>query len=65
MQKAQKIATKVFIVASLAFGVLGIINVLIGSHDNSLLMKLQIVTVFIVLPSFAVSIAGKYLNGKS
>lgn len=68
----QKIATKVFIYASIAFGILGILVVLTSSErdiDNSdfnkLLMKLLIITVFIILPSFALSVAGKYLNGKS
>ena len=68
----QKIATRLFIYASIAFGVLGILVVLTSSErdiDNSdfnkLLMKLLIITVFIILPSFALSVAGKYLNGKS
>ena len=68
----QKIATRIFIYASIVFGILGILVVLTSSErdiDNSdlnkLLMKLLIVTVFIILPSFALSVAGKYLNGKS
>lgn len=68
----QKKATKVFIYSSVAFGVFGILSVLTASErdiDNSdlnkLLMKLLIITVFIILPSFALSVAGKYLNGKS
>lgn len=68
----QKIATRLFIYASIAFGILGILVVLTSSErdaDNSdfnkLLMKLLMVTVFIILPSFALSVAGKYLNGKS
>jgi Na+/H+ antiporter NhaA len=68
----QKIATKLFIYASIAFGILGILVVLTSSEvdaDNSdfnkLLMKLLIITVFIILPSFALSVAGKYLNGKN
>jgi membrane associated rhomboid family serine protease len=68
----QKIATRIFIYASIVFGVLGILTVLTSSErdiDNSdfnkLLMKLLIITVFIILPSFALSVAGKYLNGKS
>jgi hypothetical protein len=61
----QKIATKVFIYASLAFGVLGILVILTEAKDHSLLLRLFQVTIFIILPSFAVSIAGKYLNGKS
>ena len=68
----QKIATRVFICASVVFGILGILVVLTSSErdiDNSdlnkLLMKLLMVTVFIILPSFALSVASKYLNGKS
>ena len=38
-------------------------------HDNSGLKlvasRLFLATIFIILPSFALSIAGKYLNGKS
>ena len=68
----QRIATRVFIYASIVFGVLGILVILTGSGpdkpDSALsetLMKLLGITVFIILPSFALSIAGKYLNGKS
>ncbi len=69
----QKIATRIFIYSSIAFGVIGILNVLTlpdGGDANSstlhmVLMKLLFATVFIILPSFALSIAGKYLNTKS
>ena len=67
----QKIATRVFIYASVTFGVIGILVVLTGSGPDKpdsllseLLMRLLLITVFIILPSFALSIAGKYLNGK-
>jgi hypothetical protein len=67
----QKIATRIFIYASIVFGFLGILVVLTGSGpdkaDSALsetLIKLLFVTVFIILPSFAVSVASKYLNGK-
>lgn len=67
----QKIATRVFIYASLLFGVLGILIVLTASGpdkpDSPLsetLIKLLVIDVFIILPSFALSVAGKYLNGK-
>ena len=67
----QKIATRVFIYASIAFGIIGILVVLTSSEkdsDNSdfnkFLMKLLMITVFIILPSFALSVASKYLNGK-
>lgn len=67
----QKIATQVFIFASLAFGVIGILVILTSSGPDTpdsplseTLIKLLFVTVFIILPSFALSIAGKYLNSK-
>lgn len=64
----QKIATKVFVYASLVFGALGITVVLTSPNNgpssdfNMWITKLMFVTVFIILPSFALSIAGKYLN---
>jgi hypothetical protein len=68
----QKIATRVFIYASLTFGILGILVVLTASGpdrpDSTLsqvLIRLLLANVFIILSSFALSIAGKYLNGKS
>lgn len=67
----QKIATKIFIYASIAFGILGVLVVITAADrdaDNSdfhkILMRLLIASVFVILPSFALSIAGKYLNGK-
>jgi hypothetical protein len=68
----QKIATRVFIYASIAFGLIGILSVLTSSERdsdssdlNKILMKLLVITVFIILPSFALSVASRYLNGKS
>jgi Na+/H+ antiporter NhaA len=68
----QKIATRVFVYTSIVFGILGIIQVLTMpdndndmSDFNKIIMRLLMATVFIILPSFALSIAGKYLNGKS
>jgi hypothetical protein len=68
----QKIATKVFIYASVAFGVIGILLVLTGfgpdqqdTDTTKILTRLLFITVFIILPSFALSVASKYLNGKS
>ena len=65
----QKIATRVFIWASIAFGVLGLILVLTGTDpgDNSSLFttivsRLFQATIFIILPSFALGVAGKYLK---
>ena len=33
--------------------------------DNALINKLLFASVFVILPSFALSVAGKYLSGKS
>ncbi|MBI5357520.1 hypothetical protein HZB74_01600 [Candidatus Saccharibacteria bacterium] len=68
----QKIATQVFIYASITFGVLGIYMVLSdtdpdenGTGLDLVVTKLFMATVFVILTSFALSVAGKYLNGKS
>lgn len=68
----QKVATRVFICSSIAFGILGILMVLTGTDPDQngsgperILGKLFMTTVFIILPSFALSVAGKYLNGKN
>jgi Na+/H+ antiporter NhaA len=65
----QKIATRVFIYASIVFGILGILQVLtMPDNDNDMsdfnriVMRLLMATVFIILPSFALSVAGKYLK---
>lgn len=67
----QRIATTIFIYASVAFGVIGTTLALVSgpnqsdnAEPNALLMKLLMITVFIILPSFALSIAGKYLDGR-
>jgi hypothetical protein len=68
----QKISTRVFIYSSIAFGITGILLVITspgpnehGSDLNMVLEKVLMTTVFIILPSFALSVASKYLNGKS
>jgi len=68
----QKIATRVFICASVTFGVLGLIMVLTDSGPDKtsyglelVVTKLFMASVFVILTSFALSVAGKYLNGKS
>lgn len=65
----QQIATKVFIYASLVFGVLGIIMVLTGidpeDGDTGLkfaITRLFMASIFVILTSFALSVAGKYLK---
>ena len=68
----QKIATRIFIYASIAFGIVGMLIVLTASGPDEkdsplseLLIRLLFATVFVILPSFALSIAGKYLKDKS
>ena len=58
----QKIATQIFIIASVLFGVLGILVVIMQPKDGDLLSRLLLADVFIILPSFALSIASKYLS---
>ena len=65
----QKIATYVFIYASIVFGIIGMLVVLTmggagkqSSDINILFMRLLFATAFVILPSFALSIAGKYLK---
>ena len=68
----QKIATKIFIGASLTFGVVGILFILTLSDDgdnhmsdlSKFLQKLLFISVFVILPSFALSVAAKYLSSK-
>jgi hypothetical protein len=67
----QKIATRIFIYASLVFGFLGVFMVLTGTDPNEnssgfnlVITKLFISTIFVILTSFALSVAGKYLNNK-
>lgn len=65
----QKIATRVFIYSSILFGVFGILVVVTGSGPDApdselsqIFIRLLFATVFVILPSFAISLAGKYLN---
>lgn len=67
----QQIATKVFIVASVVFGVSGVLMVLnIPDNDEKssplhiFLMKVLLICGFVILSSFALSVAGKYLGTK-
>lgn len=68
----QKIATRVFIYSSISFGILGVLMVLTGTDPDKkstgvelVITKLFMVSIFVILTSFALSIASKYLNGKS
>lgn len=65
----QKIATRIFIYASIVFGIIGILVVITASGPDTpdsniseLLIRLLFATAFIILPSFALSVAGKYLS---
>lgn len=68
----QKIATRIFITSSIFFGIIGIFIVLTASGPDTpdsvlteTLIRLLFATVFIILPSFALSVAGKYLDDKN
>lgn len=70
----KKIATNTFIYSSVAFGIIGIIMVLnLPMNDSGqqasafhiILVKLLFISAFIILPSFALSVASKYLSDKS
>ena len=68
----QKIATRIFIYSSIIFGIIGILVVITGSGPDApdsflskIFIRLLFATVFVILPSFALSVAGKYLNDKS
>ena len=68
----QKTATRVFIYSSIAFGITGILLVVVGGPDgnghtllNQILHQILLIIVCVILPSFALSVAGKYLNGNS
>jgi hypothetical protein len=67
----QKIATRIFMYASITFGIVGILVVLTASGPDrpdsalsQILTRLLFINVFIILPSFALSVAGKYLKHK-
>ncbi|MFA6416367.1 MAG: hypothetical protein WCW56_02675 [Candidatus Paceibacterota bacterium] len=68
----QKISTGVFIYTSIIFGLVGLLIVFTSSGPDHMdtpwdktLVKLLFTCVFIILPSFALSVASKYLNDKS
>lgn len=65
----QKAATKVFVWASIAFGIVGLLMVVTTSPQsdgpNAVLIKLLFTTVIVILTSFALSVAGKYLGGSN
>ena len=66
----QKIATRIFIYSSISFGIIGILLVwtssvgedAMSSGLNIILHNLLLTTVCVILPSFALSVAGKYLK---
>lgn len=67
----QKIATQIFIYSSILFGIIGMCIVITASGPDTpdtrldeTLIRLLFGTVFIILPSFALSIAGRFFNNK-
>ena len=68
----QKISTRIFIYSSIVFGVIGMLVVITGSGPDApdspiseIFIRLLFATVFVILPSFALSVASKYLSDKS
>jgi hypothetical protein len=65
----QRVATRVFVIASMVFGVVGILFAVtlpfegdaVASDANHALFVMLAALGFVVLSSFAVSVAGKYL----
>jgi hypothetical protein len=60
------ISRRIFMLASLTFGVLGI-SMVVVAWDNGQpewLVRAFVISIFVILPSFAVSLATKYLTNK-
>lgn len=63
----QKLATKVFITASILFGITGVTAIISAPKNedpHEWIMKLLVMWGFIVLSSFGVSVGLKYLSDK-
>lgn len=65
----QKISTRIFIIASIAFGIFGLCLVIFGGPNdnapiNQFFFRLIWASVFIILPSFALSVASRYLGDR-
>lgn len=59
----QKIATKIFIITSITFAIIGSVMIITGGPDDGgIIQKLFFINIFIILSSFALSVAGKYLK---
>jgi cell shape-determining protein MreD len=70
-QSMQKILVRVFTYTSIAFGIVGLLIVFTSSGPDhmdtiwdKLLAKLLFTCIFIILPSFALSVASIYLKEK-
>ncbi len=60
----QTLSTRIFVSASICFGLIGLSMILttgINEEPNPILFKLLLTSVVIILPSFALSVASKYL----
>jgi len=65
----QKIATQIFIYSSILFGIIGMCIVITASGPDTpdtrldeTLIRFLFGTVFIILPSFALSVAGRFFK---
>ncbi|MEK9157909.1 MAG: hypothetical protein AAB638_01860 [Patescibacteria group bacterium] len=64
----QKITTKIFICGSIAFAVIGMIMVLTtdaNTGPNPTMLRFLFASVIVILTSFALSIASKYLGNRA
>lgn len=64
----QKIAPKIFVWASIAFALIGFIMVVTtpeSTGPNPTMLRFLFASIIVILTSFALSVAGKYLNNKS
>lgn len=63
----QKTSTKIFIIASVIFGIIGIALVFSAGPGKDTVLTQTLIralfaTAFVILPSFALSVASKYLK---
>ncbi len=63
----QKITTKVFVGASIAFAIIGMAMVLTTNENTGpspIMLRFLFASVIVILTSFALTVASKYLSSK-